>query len=91
MPVWGLVKERSHVVLNMVSGKLWNVSHFVFSQKFVHRQSEKWCCNDGEINPLISNFQAIFTPNFTADAARLSVVVLIYNLSMQNSHNAQLL
>jgi hypothetical protein len=64
---------------------------FCFSQKFMHRQSEKRCCNDGEINPLISIFQAIFTANFTADAARLSVVVLIYNLSMQNSHNAQLL
>jgi len=49
------------------------------------------CCSDGEINPLISIFQAIFTANFTADDARLSVVVLIYNLSMQNSHNAQLL
>jgi len=79
------------VVLNIVNGKLWNDIHFVFSQKFMHRQSEERCCNDGEINPLISIFQAVFATNFIADAARLSVVVLIYNLSMQNGHNAQLL
>lgn len=34
---WG--KERSHTVLNVLRSQVWNDSHFVFSQKFMHRQS----------------------------------------------------
>ena len=34
---WG--KERSHTVLNELRSQIWNDSHFVFSQKFTHKQS----------------------------------------------------
>jgi len=50
---------------------MWNDSHFVCSQKFVHRQSsEQACCHGGETDSSYSTFQCLSATYFRADAVR---------------------
>jgi hypothetical protein len=71
MPSWVLGKEISHAVLCLVGKDVWNDSHFVRSQKVVHRQNRmSRCVLCWRNSSPAFHLWFVFTTHFPTDTVR---------------------